>query len=206
MSELGATAATLRLPWVRRVASALLGLSVTLASLLVSGEADAQATIKRPGAHPRYSFEAEPHLLFSDRGHADDAFGPGFRGTIVVVDNGFVSSINNSVGIGFGADFLLLGDEHCHGRDNCHTHDVIILPLVMQWNFWLHRKWSVFGEPGLALIFNEDHSDNDLDNRDLDIDPIVFGAGGRFHFSDSTTLTMRLGFPVSVSIGVSFLL
>ncbi len=188
------------------IVALMLGLSVVLASFFVSVDASAQAVIKRPGAHPRYSFEAEPHLLLTDRAHGSDAFGPGFRGTIVVVDNGFVPTINNSVGIGFGADFLLLGDRHCHGRNNCHRHDVIILPVVMQWNFWLHKKWSVFGEPGLALVFNEDHDSNDLDNTDLHIDPFTFGAGGRFHFSDTTTLTMRLGFPVAASIGVSFLL
>lgn len=174
-------------------------------------DAAAQATIKRPGAHPRYSFEAEPHLAIRDNwGHANEAFGPGFRGTVVLVDNGFISSINNSVGLGFGLDWMFLDDDHCHGNPNdrnCHSHSNVVLPLVMQWNFWLHRKWSVFGEPGLAFVFHEDHDDDDFDDdMDLDVDLFTIYAGGRFHFSDTTALTLRFGFPTNVSIGVSFLL
>ena len=187
------------------------GLLVAASTLLVcwtwAPDASAQGTISRPGAHPHYSFEAEPHLIFRDDfHHDDDGFGPGFRGTIPVVHNGFVSTINNSVGIGFGVDAVLFGDEHCHGNPNndgyCHDHTQIVLPVVMQWNFWLHRSWSVFGEPGLAIILRDDDSNNDVD-----VDPFLFYAGGRWHFSDSAALTMRLGVPsASFSIGVSFLL
>lgn len=139
--------------------------------------------------------------------HAGEAFGPGFRGTIVLVDNGFISSINNSVGLGFGLDWLFFDDDHCHGNPNnrrCHSHNNVVLPLVMQWNFWLHRKWSVFGEPGIAFIFHEDH--DDFHDTDLDVDLFTIYAGGRFHFNDTTTLTLRFGFPTNLSIGVSFLL
>ena len=178
-----------------------------LALSLLAGPASAQSIIKRPGAHPDYVFEAEPHLIFRDRhGHGGMGFGPGFRGTVVIVDRGFISKINDSVGIGFGMD-ILFGDEHCHGgrgnnRGTCHDHGTqFVLPVVMQWNFWLHRKWSVFGEPGFALIMGDnDHGDN------LDFDPFVLHAGGRFHFTDTITLTMRLGFPAQLSVGVSFLI
>lgn len=173
----------------------------------LAAPAAAQATIKRPGDHPSYGFEAEPHLVLRDRsGPRGDAIGPGFRGTVVVVDNGFVPSINNSVGIGFGLDWLVFGDEHCPGGRNgeCHRHDQIVLPVVMQWNFWLHRKWSVFGEPGLAIILR-DH-DDDADGFDLDIDPFVLFVGGRFHFGDTTALTLRLGYPAGLSLGFSFLM
>jgi hypothetical protein len=34
----------------------------------------------------------------------------------------------------------------------------------------------------------------------------VFYAGGRYHFSDSVGLTIRLGFPTALSVGVSFFL
>jgi hypothetical protein len=191
---------------------------LTALTVLFSGtSAQAQSIIKRPGAHPDYVFEAEPHLVIRDhRGHAGAALGPGFRGTIVILDNGFIPKINNSVGIGFGLDWLVLGDDHCHGgreRDDlrrCHDPSAVVLPIVLQWNFWLHPKWSVFGEPGFALVFTDDY-DDDFDDFDDDddyfhIDPFVFYAGGRFLFSDSVALTMRLGFPASVSVGVSFLL
>lgn len=195
-----------------RSAVLLLG-AVTLAGLsLLPRTAQAQSIIKQPGNHPTYSFEAEPHLAIMDHwGHGGDGVGPGFRGTITVVDNGFVSKINNSVGIGFGLDALIFNnDDHCHGGGNdryCHGDNTqLFLPIVMQWNFWLHRKWSVFGEPGLAITLRDEDHNRDNDDTDLDIDPLVLFAGGRFHFNDTAALTLRLGFPTSVSFGVSFLL
>ena len=140
-----------------------------------------EAIIKNAGDHPRYTFEAEPHLLvgfggpFKERhGH----FGVGFRGTFVIVQNGFVKTINNSVGISFGAD-MFVGEQ------------TLFIPVAMQWNFWLSTHWSVFGEPGVGFAFK-----NDV------VHPILM-AGGRFHFSDTISLTMRLGYP-SISVGVSF--
>lgn len=137
------------------------------------------STIKLPGAHPSYLFEAEPHLLVAP--FDDFRPGIGFRGTLVLVDNGFVQTINNSVGLGFGADW---------------SKDHFRVPVVMQWNFWLHRQWSVFGEPGLAMYVEEG---------DVEFQPFVLYAGGRFHVTDRITLTMRLGYP-TFSFGASFLL
>jgi hypothetical protein len=136
------------------------------------------STIKIPGAHPDYVFEAEPHALVAPF----DEFRPGvgFRGTIELVDNGFIKTINNTVGIGFGVDW---------------SKDHLRVPIVMQWNFWLSRNWSVFGEPG-GLI--------DFGGKKTRPHP-AFYAGGRFHFTDNVTLTMRVGHPTA-SVGVSFLL
>jgi len=136
------------------------------------------STIERPGAHPKYLFEAEPHVLVDP--FVDFDPGLGFRGTFEIVDNGFVSTINNTVGIGFGLDW---------------TEGRVRLPLVMQWNFWLSRNWSVFGEPGGLIRIGDGW---------VRPEP-AFYAGGRFHFSDYITLTMRVGYPTA-SVGVSFLL
>ena len=165
---------------------ALLRFALPLLTLLVgvlhttTASAD-RGVIKLPGRHPDYSFDAEPHLVLGlfDYGPGDDGFGLGFRGTIPIVDNGFISSINNSVGIGFGADW---------------TRDHFRVPLVMQWNFWLSRNWSVFGEPGGLIDFGKKARPHP-----------AFYAGGRFHFTERITLTMRVGHPTA-SIGVSFLL
>ncbi len=135
------------------------------------------STIKLPGAHPDYVFEAEPHALIAP--FDDFRPGVGFRGTIELVDNGFVSSVNNTVGIGFGADW---------------AKDHFRVPVVMQWNFWLSRNWSVFGEPGALLDFGKKTLPH----------PAIY-VGGRFHFTDRITLTMRVGHPTA-SVGVSFLL
>lgn len=173
-------------------------------------------TIDRPGAHPNYVFEAEPHLLvgFIDPpgfGHGN-GYGLGFRGTIELVDNGFVSSINNTVGVGFGLDFV----HYSRGRGRCVERgparecllwdddvgiDNFWIPVVMQWNFWLSRNWSVFGEPGGALRFEAGESGHD----DFHIEYLQMYLGGRYHFADTMTLTMRVGYP-TFSIGLSFLL
>jgi hypothetical protein len=172
--------------------------------------------IKRPGAHPHYAFEAEPHLLvgFIDPPGpaAGNGFGLGFRGTFEIVDNGFVSSINNTVGIGVGLDFVhyTRGKERCvrfGPNDRCDelddefTVDNIWIPVVMQWNFWLSRRWSVFGEPGAAVRFQS----GEKEDGELHVELFQFAAGGRYHFMDTLTLTMRVGYP-TFSIGASFLL
>jgi hypothetical protein len=181
--------------------------------------AAAQSIIEQPGQGPRYTFEAEPHLLlapFNPPGPArGDGFGIGFRGTVLVAPDGFIRSINDSVGIGFGADWVRY--EAVDERGRCTEfrpgpndtlicvevsgsedyRDHLVFPIVMQWNFWLTRQWSVFGEPGLFVHARDDEP--------LRVNFFTLYAGGRYHFSNTTTLTLRLGYP-TLSIGVSFLL
>lgn len=157
---------------------------VSVCALPQVAKAD-QSIIRNPGDHPSYRFEAEPHGLIGYGGpfrRGRGEVGAGFRGTVIVVDNGFVPSINNSVGITFGADIF-------SGRGT------IVLPIAMQWNFWLSTHWSVFGEPGVAISLNQ--------YRDRDTLSPHFMAGGRFHFNDRIALTMRIGYP-SFSVGASF--
>jgi len=180
----------------------LLVLAVLLTSALAGTRAHAQSIIKHPGDHPRYSFEAEPHFALAP--FRTEGFGPGFRGTFVVLDNGFVSSINNSIGIVVGLDWLFY-DQHCAGNPRvCVERGDVLIPVVMQWNFWLHPHWSVFGEPGVVF-----HIRNH-DTKDFDFAPFTIYGGGRYHFNDSIALTLRLGAPVFfdnvISVGVSFLL
>jgi hypothetical protein len=143
-----------------------------------------ESIIKNPGDHPSYRFEAEPHGLVGFGGPFHKGagnFGAGFRGTVIIVDNGFVKSINNSVGITFGGDFFF-------GRGT------LFIPVAMQWNFWLTTHWSVFGEPGIGFAAN---------GRDV-VHPVLM-VGGRYHFNEKISLTMRIGYP-AFSIGASFFL
>lgn len=165
------------------------GLAALVAAAALAAPASAAADesiIKNPGDHPDYRFEAEPHLLLGYGGpfeRGTPEVGAGFRGTVIVADNGFIKSINNSVGIGFGADVFF-------------RRGTVFIPVVMQWNFWLTTHWSVFGEPGIGFAANAPRS------RDL-LHP-VFMAGGRYHFNEKIALTMRIGYP-AISVGVSFL-
>jgi hypothetical protein len=151
-------------------------------SLAASARAE-EAIIKQPGAHPHYSFEAEPHLLLGWR-ELKDGPGVGFRGTIPLVFNGFVTTINDSVGIGFGFDADPIGKAR------------FSIPIVMQWNFWLSTHWSVFGEPGGVVVFQRGEPTRGGP---------TLSAGGRYHFSEPVALTLRVGYP-EVALGFSFFL
>jgi len=190
-------------------------LSVILAALCCPTRASADTlVIERPGAHPRYVFEAEPHLLLGALPAPGPArgtgFGLGFRGALEIIDNGFIRSINNTVAVGFGADWVYYADsdlpcERAPGTESCAELDpdfsvnYLYVPVVMQWNFWLSRDWSVFGEPGLGLHFASRGDDR------TGLDPFLMFVGGRFHFGERVTLTMRAGYP-TFSVGASFLL
>lgn len=204
----------------KRAIELFLGASTALAVLGWQSEASAQSTIKTPGVRPHYIFEAEPHLLlgaFDPPGFgAGSGFGLGFRGTFDIVPAGFIRAINDSVGLGFGADWVHY-DGSGGPRGRCEEYDTapdgtrvcvdvsgsgegadyLYLPVVMQWNFWLHRQWSVFGEPGVGLHLTE------FD--DLDFDPFILYLGGRFHPTQNIAITARIGYP-TFSIGASFFL
>jgi hypothetical protein len=206
-----------------RTLTAALG---TVLALLVALPAAAQSTIQTYGARPSYGVELEPHLnigWIDPPGYGTgEGIGLGARGTFELIGRGFIPSINNSVGIGVGLDYIHYEGDGTGPRGRCvrwvaapagtnvcvevsgganDDTDYLWVPVVMQWNFWLHRRWSVFGEIGAAVRFD------DMD--DLGFSPVISWAGGRFHITDSTTLTLRLGIPFVltpyVSFGVSFL-
>jgi hypothetical protein len=199
-------------------------LSLVFAVVALGGEGIARAddTIKTPGDHPKYAVEIEPHLLWGWTHYnyaPNDGFGAGVRFSIPIVENGFVSSINNSVAISFGADWLHYSGANCyyywdpHYKGNCYyvgESNFLFFPVAMQWNFFVARKWSVFGEPGLAIYHGFfDYCGNappgtPCSNPTATGIDFAFYAGGRYHFSDHVSLTMRIGYP-TFSVGVSFM-
>jgi hypothetical protein len=204
--------------------------AVALVACTIPGLASADDTIKRPGDHPHYSVELEPHL---DVGWAAEWVGTGWglggRVSIPVTHDGFVKTINNSVAIGFGLDWIHYSGtgcyydprfaNYCYGYGYWASADFIQIPVVMQWNFYVAQHWSVFGEPGLYIYHGFYNAPNypcngpGLPNcgyygygyygNDTGLGP-AFWVGGRYHFSDSVSLTMRLGYPDLFTIGVSF--
>jgi len=144
-------------------------------TLAASSSAMAESTIKSDMDHPLYSLELEPHITGTP--FQEGGIGGGLAGTFVIKDDGFIGRLNDSIGVGFGANWL-------SNRD-------FLFSAAMQWNFWFTEHWSAFGEPGLAI-----------DTHDGTNFWPAFGAGGRYAFSHSTALTLRLGFPVS-SLGLS---
>lgn len=204
------------------VAAAALAVA-TIAS--ASAFASAQSIIKNPGDHVN-SVELEPHLIlvpWNTPGN-DIGLGLGFRATVPIVNNGFISTINNSVGIGFGLDWMHYGcgNRNYNGYD-CGSFNHWMIPVVMQWNFFLTKSWSVFGEPGLAFHYlswggcpdyvdNRGNHYNSCNYDHTHLDGVLF-AGARWHFGQYTALTMRIGLGGLssgwdngyFSIGISFL-
>jgi hypothetical protein len=186
------------------------------ASIGAPSTAHAESIIKNPGDHPDYAVELEPHLALG-WGHLyrGNGLGLGLRASIPIVKNGFVPSINNSVAISFGFDWLRYGGcYYFGGRGNDRRSygcgaSYFILPVAMQWNFWLTPNWSVFGEPGLYIYHGtfDDYCDPLFPGctypTRTGID-FAFYAGGRYHFNETLALTMRIGYP-SLSVGLSFL-
>jgi hypothetical protein len=199
----------------------VLSIAALISGLLLTGSAAAQ--IKVPGAHPRYSLELDPHLtLQHDRGpFTDEGVGLGLRATVPLFHNGPVPSINNNMGISFGADYVFFGDDDdCRylGRRNDYLDrdcggSALWIPVTAQWNFFFTPVVSVFAEPGLALEYTTAHWEFDCgngniceaDDDDLDVVEFVMFVGGRFLFSNNVGMTVRLGSPY-VSVGATFLL
>ncbi|MDP9152468.1 MAG: hypothetical protein M3O36_21285 [Myxococcota bacterium] len=195
-----------------------LSLAFVFVSLFAAGRAVAQSTIERPGERTPYRVELEPHLIgnvFDPPGGGSGAgFGIGGRANFEIVSNGFVSTINDSIAVGLGADFIHyqgvgvrpgICTRFVQGPANTNvcvevsrtggSSSYLFLPAVMQWNFWLARRWSVFGEPGLTVYWS--------DHGAVGASP-AFYVGGRFHLTDVVTLTLRLGYP-TISLGASVL-
>jgi hypothetical protein len=167
----------------RLVTAAVLGFTLAASSEAVSRE----SLVIKERDRLSYSFELEPHLLVGLSGPFGDkpVFGPGIRAAIPIVPDGFISKLNDSVAIGFGADFGL----------GAKQGTVVAIPLVLQWTFWLSTHWTVFGEPGVDLAFGPGRSKDSL------VHPLI-AVGGRYHFSERVALTLRGGYP-GFSVGLS---
>jgi hypothetical protein len=199
--------------------AAFLAVAGLLLGVLDARPSRAQSTIRSPGEHDPSRFELEPHVVLGPfdppGGGAGVGVGGGFRAGFQILQAGFVPTINDSVAIGVGADFLHYGGHRAVDRGTCTRFasgpngtivcvevsqaggpsNYAFFPIVLQWNFWLTRHWSLFGEPGLSLYWS--------DYRSVGVVPNFFG-GGRYRFNDNVALTFRLGYP-SFTLGLSIL-
>jgi hypothetical protein len=181
------------------------------------------AQIEHAGNHVQYGVELEPHLVVQWEDEpvwGGDGIGLGFRGSIPVIQNGPVKTINNSLALGFGLDWAHFGDA-CWGPNGtrlagCTANDFWI-PLVVQWNFFFSDLISAFPELGLGIqhtrwdgawcTYNGNRyvcSNGSGSGSQTDVN-LVFWLGIRFHLAPKFALTLRLGTP-SLLLGASFLL
>lgn len=176
----------------------------------------ASAQIREPGNHLAYTLELEPHLVVQyDRkwGARGTGLGPGLRATLPIIKNGPIPQINNSLGIGLGVDWAIF--TGCEGQPNsadCAVNQFWI-PVVAQWNFFFTPVVSTFAELGAAvthrrLSYSKNCpflTENSCEGSDLELFQPVLFVGGRFSFSKTAGLLVRVGTPY-VSIGADFTL
>jgi hypothetical protein len=178
-----------------------------LASLwLAALSTPAAAQLQAPGRHARYNAELEPHLVWQwngDEHSASDGVGIGFRASIPILQDGPVTTINNSLAISFGLDWAHFPD--CFGYNDCSEDDFWV-PITAQWNFYLTPMISLFPEFGLgfrdAIFDDEPCRPRGCRGSDLEVRPVLW-FGARFRFSNAVGLVLRLGTP-SLQLGVSF--
>ncbi len=182
-------------------------LVAALAAVTIPSLAEARdETIRQPGEHPDYHVDVEPHGVlgwgFYDWGYYGPfGFGGGVRISMPLCKNCFIPKINNNVAISFGGDFVF----YPFVPNGAVVPTYLMLPVAMQWNFFVAKKWSVAAEFGFAPSFGVFYDYNACNGacHNWAIWP-DFGVVGRYHFNDKVALTMRLGYPEFFNIGVSF--
>ena len=195
-------------------------LQTTLLALVLTvlTGAAAKAQIKSPGAHLHYDAEVDAHLVVQwahELHWHDEGIGLGVHVAIPVIDNGPVTTINNSLAVAFGLDWAHFGDS-CDlpgvADDDCSAND-FWFPVVAQWNFYFTKVVSAFPELGLAIQHSSWDSEYcrqgngnyvrcDDGGSDTDVE-LVMWLGVRFQLQDTFALTLRLGTP-SLLLGASF--
>lgn len=190
-------------------------LSALVLTICCLSTAAAQADITRPGDHVHYLLDLEPHFALQWAGTRayDQGFGFGVRTSFVVVDNGPIPKVNNTLAIGTGGDFTFF-DNSC-GPYDCNGLQFWV-PVVAQWNFYFSSAFVLFPEIGIAFrYYNSDANDlcsglvvNSTNSYcggdDFGVQPAMW-LGGRYIVNDTLAVTFRMGYP-SMNIGASIFL
>lgn len=117
------------------------------------------------------------------------AAGGGLRADLPVVREGLIDVVEDDVRIGLGADVLWYWSQ---------DDQIAFYPhAVLQWNFYLDERWSVFPEVGAVLMFPRPHFWRTF------IAPMV-SLGARYHFSDRNAFLVRVSWPHGLQLGLTF--
>lgn len=186
----------------------VLGALVVGGATLLGGMRDAQAEliIRNPDEHTfRFNFEVHGIATYSFWGSF--APGVGVRFQIPIMRNGFIPRLNNSIQLGVGLDAVF----YPFYRDAYNTfYGGLTVPVMLTWNFHLVPRFTLFGEVGLAptLGFWNGYYDRcGAGNFFWCYLTPGFAVGGHLHFRQPAgypALTFRVGFPVNLTVGVTF--
>jgi hypothetical protein len=179
---------------------ATFGLAATLLTfgLLPPAVAEAQhagVDIRRPFRGQRPS-ELNLHAGLSHRGVGPAA---GLRFAIPIVQNGFVTSIDNAIYFTFGGDVFF---ERCIGGCGKNDDDygvALAIPLTGRWQFNFNPDWSAYAEIGPNLYVHTGWlGGGKFPGFGHIADAWFVGTvGGKWHFAPDASLTLSLGAPYS---------
>lgn len=140
-----------------------------------------------------------------------DDLGVGFRIDIPIVPDGFLQSasrVTDELALSPGLDLMFYDYDgrfcHDHGSrgDHCHGRRLGFWPLIMvQWNLYFQKPWSVFPELGLVFLINDGYRDNH--HGDFAV-TLGAGFGARYHFNARMSLLLRLVWPGGFQVGLTF--
>ncbi len=186
---------------------------LSLSAITLAGTAHADVVVREEGYAPaRYYYEAgfypveiEPHFTFG----AGDVYGvTGFGGGLrigVPLVGGHLGRVPDNLALSFGADILHY--DNCYFANDCGAN-YLMVPVAAQWNLFVARRVSVFGEAGAFLYkgwFDECGPDNSGCSAPSDFGVLpTIAVGARFHIGRFSALTLRVGYPTT-TLGLSFL-
>jgi hypothetical protein len=132
------------------------------------------------------------------------------------MQQGPITSINNNMAIKFGVDLTFgngcywAGSRYYYYRDYCSTTS-LLLPIALQWNFYVTDIIVPFGEMGMAIRHTWWSYDGacvanaTCPQHYSETYPIFYPAvGAKFMFGRSAGLTVRMGYP-HFTVGASIL-
>lgn len=176
-----------------------------VASLGNPGSARADHDIQTPftGTRP---FQLELHGGLAWYGFG---FAGGARFGIPLMQNGFISSLDNAVYVNFGGDFYFVDDYGCYARnpgEPCHGHAyrfAVGFPVALHWEFYFSDMWSAFAELGLQVFLPPSLFYRGYIEYNEHVGQWVIAAvGGSLHLGEVLSLTARIGNPY-VSFGIT---
>ncbi len=119
---------------------------------------------------------------------------------------GHLGYVPDNLALTLGGDILRY--DNCYFGTYCGA-DYLLIPVAAQWNIFVARRVSIFGEGGAFLYEGWFTTCGPLDGpgcsapSNFGVLP-TFAVGLRIHVGRSTALTLRLGYPTS-TLGLSFM-
>jgi len=183
-----------------RPAAKLFAAALLVSTLATAQPAAAQVNINTPH-HGGRPFQLDVHGGFTWWGFGAVA---GARFGIPLVQNGFISSINNAFYLNFGADFYFVRCGGACGGSGNEYYPGFGFPVTGHWEFYFSETWSVFGELGVNVYFHPAffHGHGFFEHDGLGA-WVIGAVGGRLHINDWFGLVVRVGTPYS-TFGATF--